>query len=163
MITDFHQALDETIRYVANGRYRLLLVVGDCASGKTTLLRGVATERAMQFLSLGEPLGIRMMETSLRTRPLVIEDAIRQLIDGSRAGVSVDNTDILFDPSLRCDPLRLACSISQSTLVIFALTGRIEGKRFVHGYPDHPEYYSEELPAVPVILVDRSGPTFYNS
>ena len=155
--------LDDTIRHAASGRHRLVLVVGEVGSGKTDFLRGLAAAHAMQFLSLGEPLGIRLLETSPRTRPLVIEDAVRQLIDGARAGVTVDNTDLLFDPALRCDPLRLACSISQNTFVAYSLTGRIEGKRFVRGYPDHPEFYSEDLPAVPVIILDRDGPTFHAS
>ncbi len=163
MSTGFQQTLDETVRHAASGRHRLVLVIGEAGSGKTTFLRNIATAHAMQFLSLGEPLGIRLLETPPRKRPLVIEEAVRQLIDGARAGASVDNTDILFDPALKCDPLRLACGISQNIFVVFSVTGRIEGKRFIHGYPDHPEYYSEELPSVPVIIVDRSGPAFHTS
>lgn len=163
MSTAFQESLNETIRHAASGRHRLVLVVGQVDSGKTDFLRGVAATHAMQFLSLGEPLGIQLMETSPRTRPLVIEEAVRQLIDGSRTGVAMDNTDILFAPALRCDPLRLACSVSQNTLVLFALTGRMEGKRFVRGYPDHPEFYSEDIPTVPVIILNRSGPTLHVS
>ncbi len=159
----FQETLDETIRHAASGRHRLVLVVGEVASGKTDFLRGLAAAHTMQFLSLGEPLGMRLIDTSPRTRPLVIEETVRQLIDGARAGVSLDNTDILFDPALRCDPLRLACNISQNTFVAYSLTGRIEGKRFVRGYPDHPEFYSEDLPTVPVIVLDRNGPTFHAS
>jgi len=157
----FQETLNETIRHTASGRHRLVLVVGEVGSGKTDFLRRLAAAHAMQFLNLGEPLGIRLMETSPRTRPLIIEDAVRQLIDGTRAGVCMDGTDILFNPALRCDPLRLACSISQNTFVAYSLTGRIEGKRFVRGYPDHPEFYSEELPSVPTITLDRSEPTFH--
>jgi hypothetical protein len=163
MSADCQQALDDAMRHAASGRHRLVLVVGEVDSGKTDFLRGLAATHAMQFLSLGEPLGIRLMETSPRTRPLLIEETVRQLIDGIQAGVAVDNTDILFDPALRCDPLRLACSVSQNTLVLFALTGRLEGKRFVRGYPDHPEFYSEDVPTVPVIILDRNGPTFHAS
>ncbi len=161
MSTEFQSALDEGIRHAASGRHRLLLVIGEAGSGKSAFLQSIAAARAMQFLSLGEPLGIRLLETSPRTRPLVIEDTVRQLIDGTRAGVCMDGTDILFNPALRCDPLRLACSISQNTFVAYSLTGRVEGKRFVRGYPDHPEFYSEELPSVPIITLDRSGPTFH--
>ena len=163
MSSGFQETLDETIRHAASGRHRLVLVVGEEGSGKTALLQSIATAHAMHFLRLGEPLGIRLLETPPRKRPLVIEETVRQLIDGARAGVAVDNTDILFDPALKCDPLRLACGISQNIFVVFSVTGRIEGKRFVHGYPDHPEYYSEELPSVPVIIADRSGPAFHTS
>ncbi|MBL9185852.1 MAG: BREX-3 system P-loop-containing protein BrxF [Opitutaceae bacterium] len=161
MSSGFPEKIDETIRHARSGRHRLVLVIGDAGSGKSAFLQSIAAARAMQFLSLGEPLGIRLLETSPRTRPLVIEDTVRQFIDGTRAGVCIDGTDILFNPALRCDPLRLACSISQNTFVAFTLTGRIEGKRFVHGYPDHPEFYSEEVPSVPIITLDRSEPTFH--
>jgi hypothetical protein len=161
MNAEFQETLDGTIRHAASARHRLVLVVGEAGSGKSAFLQSIAAAHAMQFLSLGEPLGIRLLETSPRTRPLIIEDAVRQLIDGTRAGVCMDGTDILFNPALRCDPLRLACSISQNTFVAYSLTGRIEGKRFVRGYPDHPEFYSEELPSVPIITLDRSEPTFH--
>jgi hypothetical protein len=160
MKSEFQETLDDTIRQAASARYRLVLVIGESGSGKTAFLQSIAAAHAMQFLSLGEPLGIRLLETSPRTRPLVIKDSVRQLIDGTRAGVCMDGTDILFNPALLCDPLRLACSISQNVFVAYSLTGRVEGKRFVRGYPDHPEFYSEELPSVPVIVVNRSEPTF---
>lgn len=160
MSTDFQHALDDTIRHAASGRHRLVLIVGEAGSGKTAFLRGIAASHTMQFLSLGEPLGVRLLETSPRTRPLMIEETVRQLLDETRPGACIDNTDILFDPGLRCDPLRLACSVSQNTFVAYSLTGRIERKRFVRGYPDHPEFYSEELPSVPIITLDRSGPSF---
>ncbi|MBC8002457.1 MAG: BREX-3 system P-loop-containing protein BrxF [Opitutaceae bacterium] len=161
MKTDFQQALAETMRHASSARHRLVLVVGEAGSGKTAFLQSIATAHTMQFLSLGEPLGIRLLEASPRTRPLVIEENVRQLLNGDSRGVCIDTTDILFSPDLRCDPLRLACSISQNMFVAFSLTGRVEGKRFIRGYPDHPEFYSEELPSIPVIILNRSEATFH--
>lgn len=163
MSSGIHEQIDETIRHAASGRHRLVLVIGEAGSGKTAFLRNLSATRHLQFLSLGGPLGIRLLETAPRTRPLVIEETIRELVDSSFSGVAVDNTDILFDPTLQCDPLRLACSISQNSLVLFSLTGRVEGRRLVRGYPDHPEFYSEELPSAPFIVLDRTGPTFHAS
>ena len=161
MSTDFQQALSDTLRHATSGRHRLILVVGEVRSGKTAFLRGIAAAYEMQFLSLGESLGIRLLETAPRIRPLMIEEFVRQLIDGRPSGVCLDNTDILFDPTLRCDPLRLASGISQNTFVLYSLMGRIEGSRFVRGHPDHPEFFSEELPAVPIVSIDRGIPSIY--
>lgn len=163
MITAFQQELEDTIRHAVSRRHRLVLVIGEAGSGKTAFLQSIAAAHGMQFLRLGEPLGIRLLEASPRTRPLEIEKTIRELVDGTGPGSAMDNTDILFDPALRCDPLRLACSISQNSLVLFSMTGRIEGNRFVRGYPDHPEFFSEEFPSVPLIVLDRTGPSFHAS
>jgi hypothetical protein len=152
---------EDILRHAAGGRHRLALVVGEACSGKTTLLRDIAAAYAMRFVSLGVPLGVRLQELSPRMRPLAIEDAVRQLFDGDTKGVCMDNTDILFDPALRCDPLRLALGISQNTSVVFSLMGRIEGRRFVRGYPDHPEFYSDELPFVPLVTLDGGGSTLH--
>jgi hypothetical protein len=163
MSPEIHEKIQATIQQAVSGRHRLVLVVGDVGSGKTAFLRSVAAARGMQFISLGEPLGVRLLEVAPRTRPLAIEETVRGLVSDSPSGAAIDDTDVLFDPALRCDPLRLACSVSQNLLVLFSLTGRIEGRRFVRGYSDHPEFYSEEFPSVPLIVLDRTGPTFHAS
>lgn len=101
------------------------------------------------------------MEKSPRQRPLAVESLFSELLSPSDSGVCVDNTDILFEPSLACDPLRLACSVSQNSLVVLSLEGRLENRRFVRGYPDHPEFYSQEIPSAPLIHVTRGELSFH--
>lgn len=155
--------MHDTVKYAVAARHRLVLVVGASGSGKTAVLRDIAKAKGMPCLSLGQQLGPRLLDAPPRSRPLQVEDGIRELIGDAPQGICIDNTDILFDPTLKCDPLRLALSISQNTLVVFSLTGKVDGKRFVRGDSDHPEFYSEELPAVPIFTVDHGIPSLQAS
>lgn len=153
----------DIVKHAVAARHRLVLVVGASGSGKTAALRDIAKAKGVLCLSLGQQLGPRLLDAPPRSRPLQVEDGIRELIGDAAQGICIDNTDILFDPSLKCDPLRLALSISQNTLVVFSLTGKVDGKRFVRGESDHPEFYSGELPAVPIFTVDHGIPSLQAS
>jgi len=159
MSTISSSSIRDSIQLAANGRHKLVLVIGESGTGKSKLLGEVASELQFQLLNLGTLLGTRLQTVAPKKRPLAIEDIVRESIHPDRIGTCIDNTDILFAPSLKCDPLRFAHSISQNSTVIYALHGRVDGKRFIRGYPDHPEFYSEELPPVAVISVERGTPS----
>ncbi len=153
----------EIIGQASSSRHKLVLIIGESGAGKTELLSSLSLKHSLPLLNLGLQLGTKLLSVALRKRPLAIEATVQELIGPGQSGVSIDNTDILFNPALRCDPLRLAYGISQNRIVIYALNGRLEGRRFVRGYPDHPEYFSEEIPAIPTVFLERGTPTFYHS
>jgi hypothetical protein len=153
----------DIIGQASSSRHKLVLIIGESGAGKTGLLSSLSSRQSLPLLNLGPRLGTKLLSVPLRKRPLEIEATVQELIGPGQGGVCIDNTDILFDPALRCDPIRLASSVSQNRLVLYALNGRLEGRRFVHGYPDHPEYFSEEILAIPTVILEHGSPTFYNS
>lgn len=153
----------EMIGQASNSRHKLVFIIGESGAGKSSLLACLSSKFSLPLLNLGPQLGTKLMSVSLRKRPLSIEAAVQELLPLEHSGVCIDNTDILFNPALRCDPIRLAYSVSQNRVIMYALNGRLEGRRFVRGYPDHPEYFSEEIPAIPTVFLERGAPTFYNS
>jgi hypothetical protein len=54
--------------------------------------------------------------------------------------VLLDNIEILFDVSLKQDPLRLLQGISRNKTVVAALSGAINYGHMVYATPGHPEY-----------------------
>jgi hypothetical protein len=163
MIPHQLRAFAKLLNQASLGRNKLVLIIGESGSGKTRFLAALSAAHYLPVLNLGAQLGTKLLAISPRKRPLAIEATVQELIEHGQSGVCIDNTDILFDQALRCDPIRLAYNVSQNSMILYALTGRLEGRRFVRGYPDHPEYFSEEIPAIPTVFMERGAPTFYYS
>jgi hypothetical protein len=84
---------------------------------------------------------------------------VSEILDAAESTrVCMDRTEILFEPTLHCDPLRLALQLSRSRLVLFALDGNYSDGQFVHGYADHPEYFTADLRGLPVITLTNQIP-----
>ena len=122
--------------------YRLVLVVAPSGSGKTSALREVQQ-------SLGAPLGNvnleisrRMLDLTGRQRALrvsrLLEDILREA--GGEV-VLLDNIEILFDRSLKQDPLRLLQGLSRNRTVVATWNGEIKENYLIYAGPEHPEYY----------------------
>jgi hypothetical protein len=62
------------------------------------------------------------------------------LNDAAGEIVLFDNIEILFDVSLKQDPLRLLQGLSRNKTVVAAWNGSIDGKYMIYAVPDHPEY-----------------------
>ena len=163
MTTPELDRFSKIIGQASSSCHRLVLIIGESGAGKTSLFTSLSLTYDLPLLNLGHQLGAKLMSVALRKRPLMIETTVQEFIGPGLGGVCIDNTDILFNPVLRCDPIRLACSVSQNRVILYSLNGRLEGRRFVRGYPDHPEYFSEEIPAIPTVFLERGAPTFYNS
>ena len=54
--------------------------------------------------------------------------------------ILLDNIEVLFDVSLKQDPLRLLQGLSRNKTVVAAWSGSIDGEHMVYATPDHPEY-----------------------
>ena len=144
----------ECIGYAANAKDMLVFVVGKSGAGKTAFLRSVAHSLGMTYTPLGGELSRRLLNIPARLRPMQMESLADQiLLPTNPTGFCIDNTEALFDPHLHCDPIRLAFNLSRSRLIIFSLNGSYQGRRFTHGYPDHPEHVSVDLQGVPVIAI----------
>ncbi len=69
------------------------------------------------------------------------------------AVVVLDNLEILFDPALKLDPLKLLQGISRNRTIVASWNGSYVEGTLTYAKPDHPEYRSyRELDAIPVPL-----------
>lgn len=66
---------------------------------------------------------------------------LAEIVDGSAGDIILlDNIEILFDPSLQQDPLRLLQGMSRNKTVVAAWSGSTVDEHMVYGVPHHPEY-----------------------
>jgi ABC-type lipoprotein export system ATPase subunit len=121
--------------------HRLVLVVGPSGSGKTSLLQEVSKQSGFRYMNLNLELSEALLELTERQRilklPLLIDEIVGKLNDQV---VLIDNIEILFEVSLKQDPLRLLQQISRNRTVVVAWNGPIAGGYLTYAAPNHPEY-----------------------
>jgi len=121
--------------------YRLVILVAPAGSGKTAALREVHERTAAPLVNVNLELCRRMLDITERQRTLRLPQILMEIVNSHTADVVLlDNIEILFDVSLKRDPLRLLQWLSRNKTVVAAWSGSINGENMVYATPDHPEY-----------------------
>jgi len=121
--------------------HRLMLVVAPAGSGKTTALKEVQERIGAPLINVNLELSRRMLDLTERQRALQLPRLLRDVINDTAGEVVLfDNIEILFDVSLKQDPLRLLQGLSRNKTVVAAWNGSIDGDHMIYAVPDHPEY-----------------------
>ena len=100
----------------------------------------------------------RLLALTKRQRRLKAEEIARDVIDEqNRPSVCLDNTELLFDSSLRLNPLVLLQDISRNRLVVSSWNGTYDGKHLSFGYRGHPDFFQQAPSGYPVFSVSDNG------
>ena len=125
----------------AEGWYhRLILVAGAGGSGKSAALRAVAQTTGVPVLNLNLELSRWLLDLTARQRVLRLPGLLDELMPRGRAPVLLDNTELLFEPALRTDPLALLQGAARNRTLVAAWTGALAGGWLTCAEPGHPEY-----------------------
>jgi len=129
------------IGQVAELYHRLVMLVAPAGTGKTAALRDVHQRTAVPLINVNLELSRRMLDFTGRQRALQLPRLLSEIVGASAAEVILlDNIEVLFDVSLKQDPLRLLQGLSRNKTVVAAWSGSIDGAHMVYATPDHPEY-----------------------
>ena len=121
--------------------HRLVMLVAPAGSGKTAALQDVHERTAAPLVNVNLELSRRMLDLTERQRALQLPPLLAEIVGASAADVVLlDNVEVLFDVSLKQDPLRLLQGLSRNKTVVAAWSGSIDGEHMVYATPDHPEY-----------------------
>ena len=144
--------IEEQISTLAGLYYRLMLVVGPSRSGKTTALRRLSAARSWPLVNVNLALSERLLELTSRQRAFEASSLLDRVAK-ERSGdvLLLDNTEILFDPTLRLDPLRVLQGIARHRSVIASWTGHYDDGPLTYAVPSHPEFRKYEDPDVVVV------------
>ena len=136
--------LDQIMRKIgqtADLYNRLLMVVAPSGAGKTAALQDVHAQTGAPLLNINLAVSQRMLELTERQRPLQLPRLLNDIVGGAEGDVVLlDNIEILFDLSLKQDPLRLLQNLSRNKTLVVAWNGSIENGNMVYATLDHPEY-----------------------
>jgi len=135
---------DRVIRRIGQAAelyYRLVMLVAPAGAGKTAALQDVHERTAAPLVNVNLELSRRMLDLTERQRALQMPRLLAEILRASAADVVLlDNVEVLFDLSLKQDPLRLLQGLSRNKTVVVAWSGSIDGEHMVYATPDHPEY-----------------------
>jgi hypothetical protein len=133
------QALNETESLY----HRLVLLVGETGSGKTTVLQEVCNEIGITPVNLNLELSRLMLEMTAKKRTLQLPKILEEMVNNTDGKtIAIDNLEILFDINLQQDPLRLLQKISRNKNIIVSWNGIVNNGKLMYAVPGHPEYRS---------------------
>jgi len=139
----------ERLSGIGDNYSRLVLLVGHPGSGRTTALRGLADSESVPVLNLGTEISLRLLDLGERQRILHLPTLLEELLATlPRRLTLLDNTEVLFNPALKQDPLRLLQRLSRDRTIVASWLGNVESSHLTYAEPGHPEfrrYSSDEL------------------
>lgn len=138
--------------------YRLIFIVGPIGSGKTAILQDLGNRIEAPILNVNLELSRRMLDMAEKQRSQRLPQPLRDMLANSPGDTAIlDNLEILFDISLKQDPLRLLQGISRNRTVIASWSGSVEDEHLVYAAPGHPEHKRYEIKAFQAIDIQASG------
>jgi ATPase family associated with various cellular activities (AAA) len=136
--------------------YRLILVVAPSGMGKTIALRQVAGQMEFGYININLELSQRLLGLTERQRSLHIFRLLNEIVEENGTQVVIlDNIELLFETSLKQDPLRLLQGISRNRTVVAGWSGNIEHDHLIYAEPDHPEYRRYPIAGQLIIGVEQ--------
>lgn len=149
----FPQLLD-TIRATQGAYYKLTIIAGGARSGKTHLLKQVAAQLDLPLINFSLLLSQRLLSQNRRQRSLNAEAVAIEVIDEHlKSGLCFDDTELLFDSTLRLNPLVFLQDISRNRLIVATWNGVVTGGELRFGHTGHPDYFSQTVTGYPVVSV----------
>lgn len=140
----------------AEGRYyRLVLLVGATGSGKSAVLLSIAEELGISVINVNLSLSRKLLELTAKQRSLRLPSILDCMVENSTSLLVMDNLEILFDESLKQDPLRLLQGISRNRTVIASWNGIYTEGRLLYAELGHHEYRSYD--SVDALIVGMDG------
>lgn len=154
----FHQQwLDKLSAIVEHAQqlyHRLIIVLGPASAG-AAITEYVGMKRINVSMNLGE----RLLNLPARQRPLRVGRLLEDLVEDVAAEETVllDHLEILFEPSLKQDPLRLLQGLSRNRTVVTVWSGIHEDGSLTYAAPGHPEHRRYPDTGLLLVSVGNSG------
>lgn len=155
MLTRLERIVDE----IGALHSRLILLVGRPGCGKTTLLAALASRRGVKVMNIGAALGRRLAAMPQRQRALQANIVMRELAGEYASGdlLLLDNIELLFDRSLRLDPLDLLKRHAHALRAVAVWPGELRDGRLRYAEMGHPEYQDYGLDGLRLFEIETIG------
>ena len=144
----------ETIRATQGAYYKLTILAGPSGAGKTRLLNRVATDLHVPAINLSLLLSQRLLSQTRRQSELKTEEFATEVIDEHlQSGLCLDNTELLFDTTLKTNPLVFLQEVSRNRLIVATWNGTVTEGELRYGHAGHPDYFNQRPSGYPVITI----------
>jgi hypothetical protein len=127
------ERLIDAVKTVSDDRHKLVILLGDFGSGKTALLRAMASQVDGTYVNLNLSLTEKLLTLSRSsyadgiTAPRLVDELCDELSPDGRP-LLVDNVELIFSPELgRINPVDTFKRVSRQRPVVLALPARRQG------------------------------------
>jgi hypothetical protein len=150
--------LEQAIEQVTSQYYRLVILAGAPATGKTAALQLLAQRIGCQLVNVNLELSKRMLELTRTQRSRQVERLLKEVIAAVPGDVVLlDNLEILFDTALQLQPLRLLQVLNRNRTIVASWNGSFQGGSLTFAEPGHPEFLQIKQPEAVVITIGKSA------
>lgn len=151
--------LEHLVDEVRSLNSKLILLISQPGSGKTALIAELANQRDMKTMNVGATLGSRLAALPQRQRALQTNVILRELTDEYANGdlLLLDNIELLFDQTLKLDPLDLLKRHAHSRRVVAVWPGELIDGRLTYAQMGHPEYQGYGLDGLVPFETEKKG------
>lgn len=129
---------------------KLVLIISAPGACKSALLANLGRRHDAHVLNVSSELSRRLAVRTAKQRALAVPTILRDLADEHAAKdiLLLDNIELLFDRTLRLDPLDLLKQRARSRRVVAVWPGELRDGRLIYaemGHPEHQDYGLEGL------------------
>jgi hypothetical protein len=152
--------LERVLGEIGQFNTKLILLVGPSRSGKTKLLRELGARLRIEPFNVGMELGRRLAAIPNNKRAFSAGELLRNIADQERADdpLLLDNSELLFEPSLNINPLEILKRLAHSRRVVAVWPGEMRGNRLLYANMNHPEYRDYSRDSVIVFDIEAKEP-----
>ena len=133
--------LSAKIARARDEHFRLVWVAGGLSMARTSLLQETAWQENGRYVDVGRALSSALLDLSPALRPASVEECFSACLAPASSGPTcLDHLDILFEPSLKVNPITLVQHASRHTLLVASWPGSVSDDVLCFGPADHPAH-----------------------
>lgn len=149
------QHIIESVHDASRKPERLILLVGRPGSGKSKILRDLASMRGWKYVDTRILITDDILEMVPKARPEQAPSIMSEALTALKGEVILlDGIEVLFTPVLNLDPMPLIKQLSRKHTIVVAWPGDYTDGKLVLDYNGRTHYCSMATEALPVIAIN---------
>lgn len=130
----------DALAILPNEYHKLILVLAQL-DDKAEVVEKISNKYAYDVLNVNLRLSEKLISVPISERWIYVDEYFKKLLNDYKTDVIVlNNIEMLFEPHLKVDPLRLLKSVSRYRKIIAIWTGDYTDGVLTYAEPSHPEY-----------------------
>jgi hypothetical protein len=144
--------IKEKLEEVEELYHRLIVVMLNRDTTGEMHFEGVARKMDLPLVNVNLELSKRLLELTKRQRMLQVDRLMKQIVAEVEGDtVLLENIELLFESSLRLNPLHLLQGLARNKTIVVAWPGSADDDYLTYAEHGHPEY--KRYPVRDVVLV----------
>jgi len=120
---------------------RLIILLNPVSQINDMSKLDIVGKLGLRYINLGLKLSQMLLDLTERQRVLKVPQLVDQIIGSIEDNPAIlDHIEILFEPSLQQDPLRLLQGLSRNKTILAIWNGQVNNGYLTYASADHPEY-----------------------